>query len=690
KGKKSPRHSGDDHSLEESPRAKKPRIMSLFGGGPGSHSDEEADEEDMQPKTPGQGIGMRMSSLTLEQQDEIITDHQDQAADNGEETSPTFSEHSSKLDDDEYPLPAENPALSYGLRRNIDRTVATTTWLDVDQSGNYDPEEEDKKKALKLNKAKAKKKGKQKAAPKERKMKKIVKLRIQAIGNVLNITNGEDHWSDGHSMIDPEEEREMQELRSFYRQRTPGVEPQEPISDPKGELADLTGHPVARGCKTCRKYDQGCSMTANGEYPCAQCVEDGTECQAIVTPMSHGYGRCNLCEQRRQPCSFEDGSMCSICDQCLDSDDLECVPGKLANWTSDRIDLDRILYGPDRKHEKCTYCRTHKKRCSLKAKEDKPPCKYCKKHTIGCTFYDTMPVDLLKKGKGKQKAGDKTKAQSSRKKTDRGLPEVSIPDSSFFDANDLEDMNREDEEDNEREETPEIEMEDTEGRVGMMIKIKTSFAHPIEFYIMDGDAPDCNFCEMPVFGFVGHFEKTVYVIRWHNGLGFTELAAGHREDHGATTMCQNCTFTRLQIIACPGHGMQRIDDPSVAQVFEAAAEELMLAEPRSQMMQYQLQRWCSMCFDLATFMCCTPQPSVTESGFEEEDSLIDGCGLRLCNRCEQELRELFEGSSHSMTAAYEQEPKPQVDQDGAGSEQATIRADVGFLKVDGLLMRNVE
>jgi hypothetical protein len=32
-------------------------------------------------------------------------------------------------------------------------------------------------------------------------MKFIVKLRIRATGNVLNITNNEDHWSDGHSIV---------------------------------------------------------------------------------------------------------------------------------------------------------------------------------------------------------------------------------------------------------------------------------------------------------------------------------------------------------------------------------------------------------------------------------------------------------------------------------------------------------
>jgi hypothetical protein len=179
KGKKSPRRSDNEESPEPSPRFKKPRMLSLFGGEAATQTDENSDDGEMHlktPKTPGQGIGMRLSSLTLEQQEEVVTEQLDYSADNTKGVSrppldigadldpsdraesPALSEHSSKLDGDEYPLPLENPALSYGLRQNIDRTIAAPSWVDVDLSGNYDPEVEAKQKALKLNKAKAKKK----------------------------------------------------------------------------------------------------------------------------------------------------------------------------------------------------------------------------------------------------------------------------------------------------------------------------------------------------------------------------------------------------------------------------------------------------------------------------------------------------------------------------------------------------
>jgi hypothetical protein len=172
--KKSPRRTENDDSDMSSPETKRPRPPSLFGDG-ATHSDEDADDEKMPPKTPGQGIGMRLSSLNLEQQDDSIMAVQDQHEDNGEvssvprvnvgagldllvrEDSSELSEHSTQLDEDEFLVRPENPALAYGLRTNIDRTVAGPTWMDVDQSGNYDPNVEAKEKVLKLQKAKAKK-----------------------------------------------------------------------------------------------------------------------------------------------------------------------------------------------------------------------------------------------------------------------------------------------------------------------------------------------------------------------------------------------------------------------------------------------------------------------------------------------------------------------------------------------------
>ncbi|KAF2256810.1 hypothetical protein BU26DRAFT_392833, partial [Trematosphaeria pertusa] len=634
KGKKSPRRSDDEKTPEQSPKSKKPRVLSLFGG-PISQSDDVGDDADDEapPKTLAQGMDMRMSSLTLDQQQE---------EDNGEGPSrPSFNLAATLgLSDNDSPrgspapsavsmedeVPAEDPVVSYGLRKNIDRQVVPVTWVDVDQSGNYDPEEERQK--AKAAKAK-KRKGKQKAVPNERHIKCIVRLPFKAIGTVENITNREENWPDNWSMIDSEDERELQEFRAFYRRRTPGVEAQVPIEDPKGEYDDLTGHPVARGCQGCRRLGQDCSMVENGGMPCSQCFEDGIECHPIA-------------EQEQ------------------------------------RVDLNSILYGPDRTWVPCTYCRLHKKRCSLKTKEDQPPCKYCKRNGIGCTFYDLPNLEMPKKG-GKKKAVQAGIASSSAPNI---APEVSMPGSDIFDAEDLADLEREDEEELVREETPEIEMEDAEGRRGILTEIQTSFAHPIKFSTLESSSI-CSFCEMPSFGFTGHFEKTVHVLRWNNGLGYTELAAGHREDNDATIMCQECVMQRVQTIYCPAHGIRRIENLSLD--YDEAVNQLITAEPGSMMMRHELQRWCSLCFSLAVFKCGTVQPSIMDQG-DDDQALIEGCGLRLCEPCERKLREDYSGDLDEMATVCDNEPKARVDSEDG---QVVIRADVGFLRKEGLLMANV-
>jgi hypothetical protein len=83
KNKKSPKRSSDDGDEEAIPTTKKPRV-SLFGG-PMDEDEEERSEEEpekygvdrdedvAEPKTPGHGIGNRLSSLNLEQQEREVS-----------------------------------------------------------------------------------------------------------------------------------------------------------------------------------------------------------------------------------------------------------------------------------------------------------------------------------------------------------------------------------------------------------------------------------------------------------------------------------------------------------------------------------------------------------------------------------------------------------------------------------------
>jgi hypothetical protein len=567
----------------------------------------------------------------------------------------------------------------YELRKNIDRSKAFT-YIDTDKTGNYDPAQEAKLKATRLQKTKnatiAKKKGKAKVQEKkELTIKCIVKLQFQAFGNVRNLTNDEDNWPENWSEVDSDDEKEMRDVRDFYRRQSPGIEVQTAIEDPRNLVDDLTGYPAARGCKRCRELDRGCSMVEGGTFPCDQCEdEEDEECTPILRPNTKGS--CQQCVANNQEsCSFEDNPDQSICDTCATYENVcNALPPK--DYKTPRISIDEIMYGPDRKHTQCTFCRGEKKRCSLKKKTDKPPCKYCKKHGIGCTFYDLpkMAVD--------------NKATGSKNKTlgpmEGDAPEVSKPGSEFFSPEDLADMNVEDEEEVvSREATPEIEMEDSAGNKGMLTKIKTSIAYPLQINVTMEKSDDCNFCSFPVFGFVGHFEREVHVIRWNNGLGYTEVGGGHCEEKGPTNMCTACTTNRLQVIVCLSHEFLRLCDDNKTPDFFAIADELISAEPGSEEVRDQLTRWCSMCFSTATWGCITLQPSLVG----DDDDEIIGCGLKFCNKCYETLRDVYFWDLEALADAMVRMPKTSDDDEQTGELQGKPRVDVDFLRQNGLLMR---
>jgi hypothetical protein len=705
RGKKSPRQYDSNDDVEQSSRFKKPRkYLSRSHSVVASSDDEDTDS----PPKNIKSVRNRMSSLSLMQQDnediDLVTSNRNAGPSrpfnfglgfgdtsgieedvDSQRGSPTLSEQSNGfIHSRDLPGPMEDYSWEYNLRKNIDREVKST-WMDQDQTANYDPTEENRKKMAELNKAKArKKKAKQGPAPKKKKDKQkvrkfIVKLPFKAIGNVLQVTNEQDNWPDEWSEMDSEEEAEQRERdkRRNLVVLKPKFKPQKPIADPKGEFDDLTGHPAARGCVDCRTIGLKCSMVEDGQWPCNGCTQEGHFCTPIIAPKVKG--KCQRCDELGEDaiCSFEDQDQEQgyMCEQCFDAECEICVAGP-APGSSDRIDLDQILYGPDRKWVTCTNCRQHKKkRCSLKSKSEKPPCKGCKRQNIGCTFYEVSHTDPPKKGKKIDLSTTERDGKGNLIPTVDGL--------GLFTAEDLADLEDNDDEEYTREETPELELSDAQGRTGIVTKIDTCFAHPIEYDILGDSTKNCSFCEMPLFGMVGHFERTVHVLKWHSNLGYGELAAGYQEEHGQTVICSACIMTRVQIIVCaqPGHKMQPIHtDTNVIDDQDEAMTALIEAQPGSDEYFYQLQRWCSMCFSLASFKCYNEQVALID------EEMTQGCGLRLCDHCETLLQE-YNGDSSALAAALDKEPKWKEGEEE--TKDHTPRADVGFLIKDGHLMNNV-
>jgi hypothetical protein len=284
------------------------------------------------------------------------------------------------------------------------------------------------------------------------------------------------------------------------------------------------------------------------------------------------------------------------------------------------------------------------------------------------------------KEKAKDKGRKKAKARSRPNK-----PAVSTPlkkpngTTRYLTAKDLEDIDDEDEDEDEDERTslrgatPEMIMEDEAGNRGPVTEIQTSFAHPIHFSLTPSTR-GCDFCESPLFGMYGYLEKSVHVIKWDTGLGYTEIGGGHCDKHNPTKMCDACTNRRIQITLCESHEMHKIYEVDEL-TYENALEDLLGASGESSETLEQLQRWCSMCSSPASFGCCTLY----------QDDEGRGCGLRLCESCAFVLHENFQGSIPAMAEAFDQEPK--LRKTDGGEDGLRVRADVGLLSENGLLMK---
>lgn len=79
------------------------------------------------------------------------------------------------------------------------------------------------------------------------------------------------------------------------------------------------------------------------------------------------------------------------------------------------------------------------------------------------------------------------------------------------------------------------------------------------------------------------------------------------------------------------------------------------------------------------------QGGVLVEGGEGDGADGEGCGLRLCERCVGWLVERFECDLDRMVEAVQ----GGVEVGGEDGRELIVRADVEFLRTDGLLMRNL-
>ncbi|KAK7544117.1 uncharacterized protein J3D65DRAFT_6906 [Phyllosticta citribraziliensis] len=178
------------------------------------------------------------------------------------------------------------------------------------------------------------------------------------------------------------------------------------ITDPTGEQDDLRNHPAARGCVRCREVGEVCDLRKPGAvWPCVQCSEHYKDagghipCELVAPP--ERKQECEPCQDQELECSYavEEGEEVqddhvAPCRQCAASGE-RCIAGPHKDAIRVRATYSPppgVRYHAYRAYISCTDCRRRKKYCSLRSKEDEPPCVSCEVAGIDCTFERIVPV----------------------------------------------------------------------------------------------------------------------------------------------------------------------------------------------------------------------------------------------------------------------------------------------------------
>jgi hypothetical protein len=570
------------------------------------------------------------------------------------------------------------------------------TWWDADDSGNYDPALEGKqdkgKKKIRLvphqstsgeevvsdtlpeNKRRLEQFG---LASRQRGCAFTLTFPYSALGEQGKalVNKIKDHWpAKYHNTLSDEyiaqQVKEMTQLAknnpymlrsridtdSKEKKITANEAPDECIMDPAGIEADLSYHPVARGCVGCRTFDVPCSLLDNeSTWPCEACQEDSCDCELIIPPLKKST--CEQCRRKRLRCSYsyensDTGKPCSHCE----SSRSPCIAAPAPGAIRERVRYDRDYSSrknfdyKERRYVTCTACRADKLDCELRKKTDEPPCLSCISRGLSCTFQD---VARRKKKAARVKPKMEAKLEIERK-------EQLLKAQGRFPEN--------------------------------VIYIKTSFCHPISF--LDRDREKCHWCTNQSYGILGLGWVDVLVQPSENGLEYHEISGGHYGNGQQTSrICVICTMQRVRIVGCPEHEMRPLDgyaprcdqntdgflrsdqmDLDALDV-EAAFDRLMA---RSVLPS---DRWCCLCPSLALYQCCTPQETdMWGEAIDPSSDDAEGCGLLLCEDCTVVLNEEedLEAVIDAMTNDVECEHW------GMGA-----RADAEFLRKEGLLIGKV-
>lgn len=613
-----------------------------------------------------------MEDPMLQREIIAISDYEDEESEDSADEGSLYEEgpnHDEDVDMEESPPP--EPPIEYNLRPSarVGRQ-AFVTWVDDDNTGDYDPAAEKAQERKRFKRFVPKSRQETSAmyddedrlfyervdrlsyaAARQNGISFVFTFKFASDAGKMLVNNISDNWPDTTWNVLSDEYVEMVITPEIRGDSIDQVERQRPwnlrhkpagdllhaqnashlpgksvfnhylpiISDPADIEVDLFGHPEARGCVQCRQYRLPCTLIEeHGTWPCFSCIEAGEEdCKLLTTPTQKQ--NCHECQRKKLHCSYYDGSDASSpCLQCQKSN-APCAAAPAPDGIRKRISYDRNdddfkePVRDCRPFVTCTACRTARgARCSLKSLYEYPPCNSCKKAGIKCIF-DPVPTTSRAKGKKKQ-----TRHEWIR--TPEPNSEGEIPAS----VHGLEGV-------------PDLKNVPHNARI-----FKTMLHHPIKFLYQPENEVDkknhpCHFCNgkdfQCAYSILGIGQRYILVqpmdakklyyremkvLRAQNSHYANDLPFNPKGKDRAQLMCLQCTLKRVYVVACQGHEMRPletlplINSPDAPGMVEIDARKFDVGPLYNRLYHKGLgplpkDMWCSLCISPAIYRCCAPQ-----------------------------------------------------------------------------------
>lgn len=246
------------------------------------------------------------------------------------------------------PTPCLNSNLikyrEYSLRKSSGQ-AQSSTWIDQDDTSDYDPEKRPPKRKRPQRRAVARSRSAKSAAKESRG---LVTLTFKSVageslpgslpvGEAGKRESDEDEWK---LYWEATPEILQAELGTPYalRKRQRHRNGHSGVMTTKSVLSLDLGHPAARGCRSCWEFSQSCSLLERPlVYPCQTCKEDRVDCELFIEPKRKRA--CENCKRSSKPCSYSkgDGDHTQPCRRCRVLG-IQCLAGPAKYPSADRCE----------------------------------------------------------------------------------------------------------------------------------------------------------------------------------------------------------------------------------------------------------------------------------------------------------------------------------------------------------------